>query len=252
MTESVTIRLRRSLITVTVILLIWQAIVSVFQFQAFILPPPLDVGRVLIERYPILLHHTWVTTQEVCLGLLLGVFLGLVLALTLLLNKTIKRWVLPLLIMSQAIPFFAIAPILMLWLGYGMASKIAMASVIIFFPITTCCYDGLRQTPQGYLDLAHTFNLTRWQTLRRIKLPAALPALASGLRVSVVIAPIGAVIGEWVGSSEGLGYFMLQSNARMMIADVFAALFLLSLFSIVLYFTTDRVLNRIIKWPSNA
>ena len=154
----------------------------------------------------------------------------------------------PLLIISQAVPVFAIAPLLVLWLGYGMASKIAMAVLIIYFPVTAACYDGLRNTPQSWLQLAQTLQISPQAMLFKVRLPAALPALASGLRIAVSIAPIGAVVGEWVGSSEGLGYLMLQANARMQIDLMFAALFLLLLIALCLYFFTDYWLRRSLPW----
>ncbi|MGF1725376.1 ABC transporter permease [Photobacterium nomapromontoriensis] len=238
----------RVVISTLVIIGLWQAVVVIFDMPAFILPTPFEVFDRLIQRHEVLLKHTWVTAQEILLGLLLGLSMGLFFALQMLLFKPVKRWLLPLLIASQAIPVFAIAPVLMLWLGYGMASKVVMAALIIFFPVTTCCYDGLRNTPLGYLDLAKTMGATKWQMLRHIQLPASLPTLASGLRVAVVIAPIGAVAGEWVGSSEGLGYLMLQANARMMIDEMFAALFILSALSVALYSVTDQVLKKLIPW----
>ncbi|MEI6892553.1 MAG: ABC transporter permease [Pontiella sp.] len=240
--------LLQGVITVIVILAIWQCIVIFFKMPSFILPSPGAVLQKLVQRADVLVFHAWVTMQEILLGLLLGLTMGLFFALQMLLFKPLKRWLLPILIASQAIPVFAIAPILMLWLGYGIASKVVMAALIIFFPVTTCCYDGLRSTPTGYLDLAQTMSASRWQTLRHIRLPAALPTLASGIRVAVVVAPIGAVVGEWVGSSAGLGYLMLQANARMMIDEMFAALFILALFSISLYFMTDQCLKRAIHW----
>lgn len=241
----------RLALSALVILALWQLLVVALRLPAFILPAPLDVFERLLLRHDVLLRHTWVTGQEIVLGLLLGLSVGLMFALQMLLFAPLKRWLLPLLIASQAVPVFAIAPILMLWLGYGMASKVVMAAIIIFFPVTTCCYDGLRNTPNGYLDLAHTMRATRWQLLRYIRFPAALPALASGIRVAVVIAPIGAVAGEWVGSSEGLGYLMLQANARMQIDEMFAALFILSGLSVALYFLTDTLLKRFIPWESH-
>lgn len=240
--------LLRLAITVAVLLGVWQGLILLFDLQPFILPTPLAVLERLILRYDVLLYHGWVTGQEIILGIVLGLSLGLMFALQMLLFKPVKRWLLPVLIASQAVPVFAIAPVLMLWLDYGMASKVAMAAIIIFFPVTTCCYDGLRNTPKGFLDLAQTMQASRWQRLRHIQLPAALPALASGIRVAVVVAPIGAVAGEWVGSSEGLGYLMLQANARMMIDEMFAALFLLSMLSVVLYFITDYLLKKLIPW----
>ncbi|MFA0522967.1 ABC transporter permease [Vibrio sp. 10N.222.52.C3] len=240
----------RLLISSAVILGLWQMVVVIFEMPSFILPTPAEVFLKLIERYDVLLKHTWVTAQEILLGLLLGLSMGLFFALQMLMFEPLKRWLLPILIASQAIPVFAIAPVLMLWLGYGIASKVVMAAIIIFFPVTTCCYDGLRNTPTGYLDLAKTMGASKWQLLRYIQLPAALPTLASGIRVAVVIAPIGAVVGEWVGSSEGLGYLMLQANARMIIDEMFAALFILAVLSISLYFITDKLLKKAIPWEN--
>lgn len=240
----------RVLVSLAIIIAIWQAIVLIFELPAFILPDPLSVFERIIERHDVLLRHSWVTSQEIILGLLLGLSMGLCFALQMLLFKPVKRWLLPILITSQAIPVFAIAPILMIWLGYGISSKVVMAAMIIFFPVTTCCYDGLKNTPIGYLDLAKTMGASKWQMLRHIQLPAALPTLASGIRVAVVIAPIGAVAGEWVGSSEGLGYLMLQANARMLIDEMFAALFILSAISVGLYFITDKCLKKLIPWET--
>jgi len=240
----------RMLVSALVIIGLWQAVVVIFEMPSFILPSPFDVIDRLVNRHQVLLKHSWVTAQEIVLGLLLGLSMGLLFALQMLMFKPIKRWLLPILIASQAVPVFAIAPVLMLWLGYGIGSKIVMAALIIFFPVTTCCYDGLRNTPVGYLDLATTMGATKWQMLRHIQLPAALPTLASGIRVAVVIAPIGAVAGEWVGSSAGLGYLMLQANARMMIDEMFSALFILSSLSVALYFLTDKLLKKLIPWQA--
>lgn len=240
----------RTLVSLVMVISIWQAVVVVFDMPSFILPTPLEVLQRLVMRFDVLMKHTWVTGQEILLGLLLGLSMGLFFALQMLLFKPLKRWLLPILIASQAIPVFAIAPVLMLWLGYGIASKVVMAAIIIFFPVTTCCYDGLRNTPTGYLDLAQTMGATKWQRLWHIQLPAALPTLASGIRVAVVIAPIGAVVGEWVGSSAGLGYLMLQANARMIIDEMFAALFILALVSVSFYFIADKLLKKFIPWEN--
>ncbi|PMH37138.1 ABC transporter permease [Vibrio sp. 10N.286.49.B3] len=242
----------RILVSAAIILGLWQTIVVIFELPPFILPTPGAVLNKLILRHDVLLAHSWVTGQEIILGLLLGLSMGLMFALQMLLFEPLRRWLLPILIASQAIPVFAIAPILMLWLGYGITSKVVMAALIIFFPVTTCCYDGLRNTPAGYVDLAKTMGANKWQMLRDVRLPAALPALASGIRVAVVVAPIGAVVGEWVGSSEGLGYLMLQTNARMMIDEMFAALFILAALSISLYFIADKLIRYAIPWQHDS
>ena len=238
----------QAIITIAIILGLWHSIVVVFDMKAFILPSPILVFSKLIASYDLLLIHSLITMSEIVLGLILGLAMGLTFALQMLLFKPLRRWLLPVLVASQAIPVFALAPILMIWFGYGMTSKVIMAALIIFFPVTTTCFDGLRHTPIGYLDLAKTMGANKWRQLWHIRLPAALPTLASGIRVAAVIAPIGAVVGEWVGSSGGLGYLMMQSNARMQIADMFAALFILALCSVGLYYLTDYLLKRLIPW----
>jgi putative hydroxymethylpyrimidine transport system permease protein len=170
--------------------------------------------------------------------------------------RTARQWLLPVMVVSQALPVFALAPILVLWLGYGTGSKVAMATLIIYFPVTAAFFDGLRRTELGYLDMARTMGASRWAILRQIRIPAALPSFASGLRVATAVAPIGAIVGEWVGSSGGLGYLMLHANGRMQIDVMFASLFVLAVIAVVLYFAVDALLKRLLHWqpdtqPSN-
>lgn len=238
----------RLIVTTVVLLSVWQLVVVLFDMPPFILPPPGLVFSKLIANPQLLWEHSLITLTEILLGLLLGLSMGIFLALMMLLFNPVRNWLLPVLVASQAIPVFALAPILMLWFGYGMTSKVVMAALIIFFPVCTTCFDGLRHTPVGYLDLAKTMGASPRQMLLHVRLPAALPTLASGVRVAMVVAPIGAVVGEWVGSAGGLGYLMLQSNARMQIADMFAALFILALFSIALYYIADFLLKKLIPW----
>ena len=163
-----------------------------------------------------------------------------------------RRWALPLVIVSQAIPVIAIAPLLVMWLGYGMASKVAMAALVIFFPVVSTLYDGLRRTNEGWLDLARTMDASPRATLLQIRLPAALPAFASGARIAAAVAPIGAVIGEWVGASAGLGYLMTLSLARGQTALAFAALVVLCLLGLALYYATDWLARVLVPWQSQG
>ncbi|MEK9795253.1 MAG: ABC transporter permease, partial [Alphaproteobacteria bacterium] len=161
-------------------------------------------------------------------------------------------WLLPVLVVSQAIPVFALAPVLVLWFGYGIAPKVAMATLIIYFPVTAAFYDGLRRTEPGWIDLAQTMGASKAEILRQIRIPAALPAFASGLRVAAAVAPIGAVVGEWVGSSAGLGYYMLLMNGRVQTAAMFAALFVLAIMAVAIYFAIDATLRRLVAWQPEA
>lgn len=239
------------LLVITIgLLFLWQIVVWLTQAPHFILPGPGRVFKVLWAQHELIAGHALVTLIEILLGMALGCLLGFSSAMLLQWCRTIRQWLLPVLIVSQAIPVFALAPILMVWLGYGMASKVVMAAIIIFFPVTSACYDGLQRTSKDWLQMAQTMGATPAQVLWQIRLPAALPSLASGLRVAAAAAPIGAVIGEWVGSSEGLGYLMIHANARMQVDTVFAALIVLACLSLLLYFTVDYLLRRLISWSA--
>jgi putative hydroxymethylpyrimidine transport system permease protein len=242
----------RALIAALGLLLGWEGFVRWSAVPPFLLPSPLRVWNVLVTRWDILLGHAGTTLTEILLGMLFGTLLGTGTALLLVAWRGGRRWLLPLLIASQAIPVFAIAPLLTLWLGFGLASKIAMATIIIFFPVATAFYDGLRRTEPGWLDLATTMGASRAATLWRVRVPAALPGLASGLRVAAAVAPIGAVVGEWVGASAGLGYVMLQANGRSQTDMMFAALAILATMAMALWFTTDLLLRRMLPWQPDA
>lgn len=244
--------MRKALIKLLVLVLgfmgLWQMVVWGTGVPKYILPSPWLVFCALKSSWALLVHHAGVTLAEILLGLALGVAMGVMTALALQRFIWLRAWMMPVLIVSQAVPVFALAPVLMLWLGYGMAAKVAMSMVIIYFPVTIATYDGLRHTPKAWLELAQVMNARRWQTLYRIRIPAALPAFASGLRVAVSVAPIGAVIGEWIGGSQGLGYLMLHANARLQIDLMFAALLILSMITLTLYFSVDFLLRKFIHW----
>ena len=242
----------RPLVTLLVLLAVWWIGVRVSGVPSFLLPDPLSVGVALWQQRTLLMWSTLVTLIETTLGLLIGTALGTVCALAMVFSPILQRWLMPLLLLSQAIPVFALAPLLVLWFGFGMASKVVMAVLVIFFPVTAAFSDGLRRTDIGWLDLARTMNASPASILRHVRLPAALPAFGSGLRVATAIAPIGAVVGEWVGASAGLGYVMLNANARIQTDVMFAALFVLALMAIVLWVLVDRVLKRVLSWAPDT
>ena len=238
----------RPLLVLAGLLLLWQGVVWLTGVPRYLLPPPWLVGQALLGSAALLADHALITLLEILLGLLGGVLIGGASALAMALLPPLQPWLLPLLVLGQTIPVFALAPLLVLWLGYGLASKVAMAILIIYFPITAALFDGLRRTEPGWLDLARTMGATRLRTLLQVRLPAALPAFGSGLRVATAVAPIGAVVGEWVGSSAGLGYLMLHANARLQIEVMFAALIVLMAMALALYLTVDRLLVRLMPW----
>lgn len=222
-------------------LLLWQAVVSLTGLPKFILPGPIIVAEAWLDNVAIIAEHTLVTASEVLIGLLIGVILGVITAVQLATSRIARVLVQPILVFTQALPVFALAPILTLWFGFGLWSKIAMAVLIIYFPVTASFFDGLMRTPQGYLDLARTMQASPSRILWHIRIPAALPSLSSGIRLAAVYAPIGAVIGEWVGASRGLGYLMLLANGRAKTDLMFAAMLTLGVFSVLLHLGVRRL-----------
>jgi putative hydroxymethylpyrimidine transport system permease protein len=249
--ESRLSRMRRSLTVFAGLLLLW-ALATLGDIPAFLLPSPSAVAQALWDNRAYLAYHTRITASEIACGLLAGVLLGATLALCMIFSPRLQRWLMPLVLTSQAIPVFALAPLLVLWFGFGMSAKVVMAVLVIFFPVTSAFFDGLRRVNNDYLDLARTLRASPWAQLRHVRLMAALPAFGSGLRMAAAVAPIGAIIGEWVGSAEGLGYVMLNANARMQTDICFAALFILVLMTVLLWVTVDALLLRLIDWaPEN-
>ncbi|MGB7182911.1 MAG: ABC transporter permease [Burkholderiaceae bacterium] len=231
---------------------LWQAIVWLTGVPHYILPGPGRVAIALVDNAELISHHAVITIAEVLIGILLGTALGVLTALHLMQSPLARRFVLPVMVFSQAVPVFALAPLLTLWFGYGIWSKIVMAMLIIYFPVAATFYDGLRRTNPGLLDLATTMGADGLSTLFRIRVPAALPSLASGLRLAAVYAPIGAVIGEWVGASRGLGYLMLLANGRVKIDLMFAALFVLALFTVILHAGVSVLSKRMTRWSGTS
>ena len=244
--------LTRPLVTLAGLLAVWWLATRLTGVPSYLLPGPKSVAVALWEQRDLLLSSTATTLTETVLGLLIGTLLGAFCALAIVFSPLMQRWLMPLLLLSQAIPVFALAPLLVLWFGFGMASKVVMAILVIFFPVTAAFSDGLRRTEMGWLDLARTMNASPLSILRNVRLPAALPAFGSGLRVATAIAPIGAVVGEWVGASSGLGYVMLNANARIETDVMFAALFVLALMAILLWVLVDRVLKRLLYWAPDT
>ena len=246
----------RPLLTLCGLLLLWQAVVTLFALPPYILPAPHRVALAMFEHAGLLLGEAAVTITEMLLGLLFGALLGCCAALGLLVSAAARRWLLPLLVASQAIPVFALAPLLVLWFGFGMASKIVMAMLVIFFPVAVALYDGLRRTDAGWLELARVMTgdapQHRLRILLHVRLRAALPAFASGLKIAAAVAPIGAVIGEWVGASAGLGFRMLQANARVQTDLMFAALIMLALCAVALYAAVDALSRRMLRWQADS
>ena len=240
------------LLSAVLVLVIWQAVVSIGQMPRFILPGPLDVMWALIGNAGLIAENAVATIGEVLGGLILGCGVGIIAAIGLMMSPLAQRLVMPVMVFSQAIPIFALAPILTLWLGYGPASKIAVTVLMIFFPVTSTFFDGMRRTDSSLIDAAEILGAGRMAILFRIRIPSALPSLATGLSLAAVYAPIGAVVGEWVGASKGLGYLMLLANGRAKVDLMFASLFVLAAFTMLLHGTISHLARKLAAWPRTA
>lgn len=240
--------LRRALI-LALFLALWQALVSLAGLPPYLLPGPGRVAQALVANWRLIGWNAGITLIEVVAGLVLGAAFGAATALLLAVSPLARYLIRPALVVTQALPVFALAPILTLWLGYGLWSKVLMAVLIIYFPVASAFFDGLMRTPPGWLDLGRTMGASPGRLLWRVRVPAAIPSLASGLRLAAVYAPIGAVIGEWVGAAGGLGYLMLLANGRVKIDLMFATLVVLALLTLALSrgvgWACDRLVARL-------
>ncbi|MCC0057285.1 MAG: ABC transporter permease [Rhodobiaceae bacterium] len=231
-----------------VLIALWEAAVRVLGIAPYMLPAPSRVAARLYEDAGLLFHHGFITAFEIVLGLAVGIVAGVATATLMAITRLAERLAWPLVVATQALPVFAIAPLLVLWFGFGLGSKIVMAALIIFFPVVSATHDGLTRTDQGLIDIARLTQAPRLRVLWLLRLPAALPAMASGIRIAAAIAPIGAVVGEWVGASAGLGYLMLHANARLQTDLVFAALVILAFIAIGIRSLAGALTRRMIPW----
>ncbi len=240
---------RAGLAATCLVLVLWQTVIWATGVARFILPPPALVGQTIWESRALLTEHALVTMAEVIIGLMLGAALGFVSAIGLVASPTARALVRPILVFSQAVPVFALAPILTLWLGFGLWSKVTMAIIIIYFPVTSSFFDALMRTNRDWIGLAKVMGASPARIMWHIRIPAALPGFASGLRLAAVYAPIGAIIGEWVGASKGLGYLMLLANGRAKTDLMFAALIVLAVLTVLLHAAVNKLCEKTLDRP---
>ena len=230
------------------ILGLWEWGVRAFGIPFYILPAPSRIATVLVTDRALLASEAAVTLLEIFLGFGIAFVMGIGLALLIFASRTVERAVYPLVIASQTVPVFAIAPLLIVWLGYGMLSKVAMAALIVFFPIVVNTVDGLRAADPDIINLLLILGATPAQVLVKLRAPAALPFVFSGIRIAVATSVIGAVIGEWVGATQGLGFLMIHANAQLHIDLVFAAITVLSLMAVGLFLAVSGIEWLVLPW----
>jgi len=233
---------------------VWQvaastgALADLLGLEAFLVPSPAEIASALWESRSLLAENAWVTLREIVLGFLIGLAVGLGFAVVLRLSTTLRLAFYPLMVASQAIPILVIAPVLVVWFGFGIGPKLAVVALLCFFPIAVATVDGLRSVDPQATKMMRTLDASRQQVMWRVEAPTALPFVFSGARIAAAFAPIGAVFGEWVGADSGLGHLILQDNAQLETARVFAAAVVLAAIALGLYGILALAERRIVTW----
>ena len=236
-----------STLAIAAFLLAWELAVWFFTVPVWYAPSPSHIAVTLAKNLPYILPQAGVTASGTLLGLAFGIAIGMGLALVMGASRFMARALSPLTVISQAIPFIALAPLMMIWFGFGLTSKVAMAAITIFFSVTAAFYEGLRRADENLIDLARLYGASERQILFHIRVPAALPHLCAGLKLAAAYAPLGAIAGEWVGSEGGLGIMMTYHNARMQTDMVFAAMIVLIVFCLVTWLIMSLFTSHLLR-----
>jgi len=236
------------LLIVVAVLGAWEGYVHIFNVPKWLLPAPSVIAATIGDSIGLLYRHTLVTLQEVLVGFGLALVGGVVVASAIALSRTAERAIFPFVIASQTIPIIAIAPLLLVWVGYGLAPKIIVVALIAFFPIVVNMVDGMKSADPDVVNLMRTLGANRWQIFLKIQVPSSMPFLFSGTKIAIAVSVIGAVIGEWVGSSEGLGYLMIRSKPQFLTERVFAAITILSAMGVGLFILVGVAEKLAIPW----
>jgi ABC-type nitrate/sulfonate/bicarbonate transport system permease component len=221
--------------TIVVLIIAWEVLVELLNVQHWLLPPPSVITAEIFDSLGFLAHHTRVSATEIALGFAVSVTLAVMLASGIVWFRTVERTLYPIIIASQTIPIITLAPLLIIWVGTDIMSKVIVIVLFTFFPIVINLVSGLRSVDQEMVDMLRTLGASPWQTFLKLMVPSALPSFFAGLKVASVVSVIGAVIGEWFGSSEGLGWLMKIAGGQFQTARVFAAIVVLSILAMALF-----------------
>lgn len=235
-------------IAVFVVLVLWSAAVRVFEIPDYLLPAPLDVVRRIARDWHVLAKHAAYTLQSVLIGFSAGVLIGVPLAFAVVSSRSVERVTMPFLVMSQTIPKVAIAPILVVWLGFGILPKIAIVFLISFFPIVVSTVVGLKSVESDMIDLVRSMGAKTLKIMLRVRGPSALPQMFAGFKIAICLSVVGAIVGEFVGSDRGLGYLLLTSTGTLDGTLVWSALFILIAVGIILFAIVSKLERLAIPW----
>jgi NitT/TauT family transport system permease protein len=245
-------RILPAIFSILFALLCWQLTVQMTGLPRFILPAPADVWSRFLRAFNdgSLLRHTSVTLIEIVLGLIVGILFATAVGYSLAKSRALEKVLAPYLVASQAIPIIAIAPLLVIWLGSGILSKVVICALIVFFPVLVNTVVGIRAVPPALYDMMHSLRATRWQILLKLEVPASLPVLLGGLRIGATLSVIGAIVGELVDANEGLGFLLKLGDFQYDTSMVFVAVFMLIALALSLYGVVTLLEKKFLKWQS--
>lgn len=233
---------------IAVLVVVWAVSCRVFDIPEAVLPSPDQVAAAFAGNLGLLIREGWVTLQETVLGFVLAMLVGIPLAIAIANSRPLNLMFYPLLVALQSVPKVALAPIVLVWLGTGIESKLAIVWLVAFFPIIIDTAAGLRSTPRDLIELARSLKASPWQVFYKVQFPAALPFVLTGAKVAITLAVIGAVIGEFMGSSNGLGYLLLSATSQLNSSLAFASLFALSFLGLGVYAVVELVEIGLARW----
>ena len=249
--QNITDKIAPSIIIV-ILLIIWQTLSMINIIPKFMLPSPFEVVRAFISDFPLLMEHTEVTLIEAFLGLGLGIILGFAVAVIMDRFEYAYKMIYPVLVITQTIPTVAIAPLLVLWMGFGILPKVVLVAISTFFPVTVALISTFRSVDSDVIDLMRTMGAHRVQIFRHVKLPAAARQFFSGLQISVTYAVIGAVIAEWLGGDMGLGVYMTRVRKAFAYDRMFAAIVVVSALSLLLMWLVGLLKTQLMPWDKQS
>jgi ABC-type nitrate/sulfonate/bicarbonate transport system permease component len=224
-----------AVVTTVILIVLWEVLVDVLDVQRWLLPPPSVIFAEIFDSFGFLARQTGITAMEIVVGFAISVMLAVSLASGIVWSRSVERTIYPIIIASQTIPIITLAPLLIIWVGTDITSKVIVIVLFTFFPIVISLVSGLRSVDQEMVDMFRTLGASPWQTFSKLMIPSALPSFFAGLKVAAVVSVIGAVIGEWFGASAGLGWLMKIAGGQFQTARVFAAIVVLSFLAMVLF-----------------
>ncbi len=244
--------LAEPLIFFVALLALWELLVEVFRVPAFILPPPRDLYTALTAKFFILGRHAMITFLEAVGGFALSFVLGVGFAVSVVYSQHLRNTIYPLIVILYAMPKSAFAPLMVIWIGYGLLSKIAIAFLVAFFPIVVNTVVGLKEVEPELLELARINRGSQWDVFRKIRLPNSLPYMFAGIKVALVLSVTGAIVAEFVAANEGLGYLVLQANYSLDTAFALVILLILALLSLALFVAVEILQRKMVPWSAEV